>query len=106
MTSKVVRLAIVPLLLLLGVFPVFAGPKHAIARIVHAIPALPTGGYIGLKGVAYGVLFTAETGVDVLHVVTSALDVAASKELKRNPFHYIDAAVARVDVGIESAELL
>lgn len=79
--------------------------KHALAKVAMSTVAVPKAAAVGLKDTIGGVLFAVEAGVDVAHVATTALSAAASKELKHNPFEYVDKAVAYADTGLEKGYL-
>lgn len=83
--------------------------KHAMPKVVKAVVKVatvaPKATLVGLKDTLGGVLFTVEAGVDVVHAGTTALSAVAAKELKHNPFEYVDEYVGKADSGLEKAYL-
>jgi hypothetical protein len=87
-----------------------AGVKnHAIPKVARAVvkaaTVAPKATAVALKDTLGGVLFTVEAGVDVVHAGTSAINTVAAKELKHNPFQYVDEYVGKADSGLEKAYL-
>jgi hypothetical protein len=87
-----------------------AGVKnHALPKVARAVgrvvAAAPKATAVALKDTLGGILFTVEAGVDVVHAGTSAINTAAAKELKHNPFQYVDEYVGKADSGLEKAYL-
>jgi hypothetical protein len=82
---------------------------HAVVKVARAVTKTvtmtPRVTAIALKDTLGAILFTTESGVDVIHAATSALSKASGAELKHNPFEYVDATVAKVDSGLEKAYL-
>jgi len=81
----------------------FKAVAHATAKVAVK---LPRGGYDGLKGIAYGVLFVAEPVADVGNMAFTGLDNLVSVEFgkKYDPIHYVAVGFAYADEGIEKAQ--
>lgn len=83
--------------------------KHALVKVAGSVvkvaTAAPKATAVALKDTLGGVLFSVEAGVDVAHAATTALSAVASKELKHNPFEYVDEYVGKADSGLEKAYL-
>ena len=81
-----------------------AKPRHALSKVAHIMSAPVTHPVKSLKDTIGAVLFAGESVIDVIHLGTAALDKGAGVELKVNPFHYANIAVAKADDLTEAAE--
>lgn len=82
--------------------------RHALAKVLMApVKVAAVAPKAAAKGIAYtlgGVLFAAESGVDVVHLATDVLDKGVGAEgWKKNPFHYPNKIVGYADTGLEDA---
>jgi hypothetical protein len=89
-----------------GAAPANAGVKtHALGKVAAAVAAPVVHPKRTLKQTLGVIVFATESVVDVAHAGTTALSAAAAKELKVNPFEYVDKFVGYADSGLEKAEL-
>ena len=86
----------------------FAGRAEAAPKLAKVATAAVTAPVVHpkrtLKQIAGSVLFAAEPAVDVAAMGLQGLDIAASAELKHNPFHYGFLAARKADASVEKAE--
>lgn len=99
-------IAILALFLVVALAPsAHAGvKKHALAKIASAVVAPVVHPKRTIKETLGVVVAGAEAVVDVVHVGTTALSVAAESELKHNPFKVIDRYVGNTDAYLENVE--
>lgn len=84
--------------------PAEAKPKHALVKVALASRAVVTAAPKAAKVTIGSVVFAVEAGNDVVLLGLTALDKAASMELKKNPFHYAAVVDGKIDSGLEYAE--
>jgi hypothetical protein len=79
--------------------------NHAVPKLFRAVTYPVRHPISSGKKVLGSVLFTAESGVDVIRAVSETADKAFSTEFKPyDPLHYFAVGSAKVDDGLEHAE--
>jgi hypothetical protein len=106
---KLLYVGLVAVILSLGCTVASANvKKHALAKAalapVKGVQKLVTSAPKAAKVTLGSVVFAVEAGNDVVYLGLTALDKAASMELKHNPFHYAAVVDGKVDSGLEYAE--
>lgn len=94
------------LLLLFVAVPAFAGPKHALVRVLEAPLAAPKAAFTGLKATAYTVIFAVESGVDGARIVLTGADKVFDTLSLQGKVPVLDVIYAGVSVGVKDVTKL